>query len=196
MSFEARFADVTQLIVSLHNVSPERLTALRGRLQHLQKLNFPPGINTGRGRPAEYGARQILLLVLALELIVLGAAPERAAAVMRDQEDRVRAAVRKALEDIGNETADSERTVFLRLEPVALFDRDPNLGFGALPEIAQFLRKTALLDGFWRHALVNLSGLIDYAAKWAANVGEEGGRVFCSDLEEWSRTPSEKRHVN
>lgn len=58
------------------DVSSGRTIAFRGRLQHLQRLEFPTGTRTGRGRAAAYGWLQIVQLMVALDLIDLGLAPE------------------------------------------------------------------------------------------------------------------------
>jgi hypothetical protein len=67
----------------MHGVAPARVGALKGRLQHFQRLGFPAGVNTGRGKPAEYGVSAILRIVVAFELLQLGLMPERAVGIMR-----------------------------------------------------------------------------------------------------------------
>lgn len=184
--FVARFAEVSGMIARVHQVPDDRSTALRGRLQHLQKLRFPPGVNTGRGRPVEYGAVQIVLLVLALELIVLGVPPERVVTALSEEESRIRPAINLVLAE-ANKDIESAQAVFLRIQPQALFEGDPNIGFATVEEMAKMLRQTSMLDGFWRHALVNLTGLVDYCSRWAEEVGPADGRSqFLADLAAWN----------
>lgn len=61
----------------VHRIPDERRPAFVGRLQHLQKRGFPPGVNTGRGRAATYHAEHAFLLGVALQLNELSVSPER-----------------------------------------------------------------------------------------------------------------------
>lgn len=183
MAFTARYSDVAQLIAAAHSVPPERLTALRGRLQHFQKLRFPPGVNTGRGKPAEYGAEQVLLIVLALEFVAMGITPDRATRVLREKEPNVAAAAHLALDE---RRKDEPEPIFIRLEPAALFDEDPGFGYATASSIERFLRVSTHLTGFTRHALVNLSTIIDHIAEWAAGRSPKGEDDFTSALREWA----------
>jgi hypothetical protein len=67
-------------------VAPECMSTFRGRLQHLQRQkSFPDGVNTGKGKKAVYGWRQLLQLTVALDLIDLGLTPEVAVERVRSQ---------------------------------------------------------------------------------------------------------------
>lgn len=50
--------------------------AFRARLQHLQRNHFPTGVNTGKGKRAIYGWRQLIQLSVALDLIEAGFTPD------------------------------------------------------------------------------------------------------------------------
>lgn len=76
MDFPLSQSGLLSLLTHLHEVAEDRQTALRGRLQHFQRLRFPPGVNTGRGKPAAYGAGSILSLSVAFEMLQLGMLPE------------------------------------------------------------------------------------------------------------------------
>lgn len=55
---------------------PVPTIAFRARLQHLQRSHFPTGVNTGKGKRAVYGWRQLLQLSVALDLIEAGFTPD------------------------------------------------------------------------------------------------------------------------
>lgn len=59
-------------------IADEHRTAFASRLKNIQRLRYPPGINTGRGVAATYRAEHVLLLGLTVELLQLGLTPERA----------------------------------------------------------------------------------------------------------------------
>lgn len=82
--FSLSYSAVESLIAGLHEVMPNRHSALRARLKHLKRLGFPTGVNTGRGVPAQYGADSVIHLLLAFELIQLGLTPERAVNLLRE----------------------------------------------------------------------------------------------------------------
>lgn len=186
MESAARYSEVSRLVARLHGVGEERMTALRGRLQHLQKLGFPPGVNTGRGRPAEYGPGQVLALILVLEFIAVGIPPERAVRVLRQKEAEVKKATRLALAGLLDEEAEA---VFVRLEPAALFDEDPAFGYATAAKLEEFLRISTHLTGFTRHVLINLTALLRHLVEWAAdrNLGTE--EDFVQALEIWATRP-------
>lgn len=72
------FAQAAQLLEFAHQIDVKHSDAFRARLKHLQRLGFPSGINTGKGKAAQYGWRELFLQFVALELIELGLTPERA----------------------------------------------------------------------------------------------------------------------
>lgn len=72
------FADVEDALARFHTISDEKRSAFANRLKHLQRRGFPPGVNTGRGRAADYAPHHVFLLAVALELNQLGAGPEAA----------------------------------------------------------------------------------------------------------------------
>ncbi|WP_146001636.1 hypothetical protein [Sphingobium sp. CFD-2] len=53
-------------------IHPDRLGTLRARIKQLQKLQFPPGVNVGRGTKMAYSGAHLFQLVSAFELINLG----------------------------------------------------------------------------------------------------------------------------
>lgn len=74
-------------------VPEDRRSALLGRFQHLQRLSLIEGINPGRGVAAEYGAHQVLIIMLAFQMLQLGLTPERAVNTIKQNQDRVRLAI-------------------------------------------------------------------------------------------------------
>lgn len=72
------FKEIEAIFATRYGIEEKRLSPFRGRLQHLQRLKFPEGINTGKGKKAEYGWKQFAQLSLALDLIDLGYSPEKA----------------------------------------------------------------------------------------------------------------------
>lgn len=53
-------------------VHPDKLPTLRSRIKQLQRLQFPPGVNVGRGAKMDYSGEHLFMLVTAFELIGAG----------------------------------------------------------------------------------------------------------------------------
>ena len=68
--------DLNGLVRARFDVDEERSGALRSRFQHLQRLSFPNGVNTGRGKKVDYGWWETLQVCLAFELIDQGLSPD------------------------------------------------------------------------------------------------------------------------
>jgi len=94
---ELTFNQVEAVFTDRFAIPADKAVAFRGRLQHLQRLNFPTGVNTGRGKKASYGWMQIIQLMVALDLIDLGITPDVAARGVRRGTDRLLGAVSKVI---------------------------------------------------------------------------------------------------
>lgn len=79
--------EVLAILFSKHGIERSNKVAFQGRLQHIQRLGFPPGINTGKGRPARYTWRELLLLGLVFEYLEIGSTPDRCIAEIIKFED-------------------------------------------------------------------------------------------------------------
>lgn len=71
-------------------VPDERRSAFLGRFQHLQRLRLIEGINPGRGKAAEYRPNQVMVILLAFQMLQLGLSPERTVNVIKMNQDRIR----------------------------------------------------------------------------------------------------------
>lgn len=76
------FSDLLNAFAELHCVADNKRPAFIARLQHMQKMKFPPGTNAGRGRAAKYRAEHALLVAIALELNQFGLTPDKATKII------------------------------------------------------------------------------------------------------------------
>lgn len=81
------FSAVETLFSIRHSIADESALAFRGRLQHFQRSGFPEGINTGKGRRAQYGWAQLFQLAYAFDLVELGQPPEVASRIILENFD-------------------------------------------------------------------------------------------------------------
>ncbi|QJB68040.1 hypothetical protein [Parasphingorhabdus halotolerans] len=92
-----QYADAFAILAEKHDISINKEVAFRGRLQHFQRLNFPSGVNTGKGNPAKYGWRELFLLALALEYLEIGSTPERSVQEISKFEDNLTIGIAKVV---------------------------------------------------------------------------------------------------
>jgi hypothetical protein len=121
VTFALSYAQVARLLALIHDIDPEeRGVAFRGRLQHFQRLKYPPGVNTGRGKPAAYSAGQVTQLAIALELTQLGISPERAVTILNNNAESLVTAIRAAVYWLNTDHGEGQGSMVLYLDPAAL----------------------------------------------------------------------------
>lgn len=70
--FALSFGRLEAVLSTYFRIDPERSGTFRARIKQLQRLNFPSGVNVGRGVKFEYGLDHALKLIVALEFMALG----------------------------------------------------------------------------------------------------------------------------
>jgi hypothetical protein len=66
---------VEEILARLNAIDEAGRVAFRARIKHFQRLGFPPGSNTGKGRPASHSAVTLLQLIFAFDLTQAGLPP-------------------------------------------------------------------------------------------------------------------------
>lgn len=183
VTFALTYKQAFDFLKFAHLIPDDRQVALRGRLQRLQKLGFPKGTNTGKGRAAQYGPEQLVWLAVAFELLEIGLTPERAANVVQRNADRIREATGAAVK---TQFDGDKGTVMLVLDPEALFvpDSPQSLGDAAVVTF-KYLHSSDLAEifkslrpgQFKRLALIDHTRVVALLAQWSheqeiASVGE------------------------
>lgn len=87
------FKQVEAVFLERFGISEDRAGAFRSRLQHLQRLGFPEGVNTGRGKRAAYEWRHVIQLMVGLDLIDLGLTPDAAVHLVKRNTPKLTEAV-------------------------------------------------------------------------------------------------------
>ena len=75
---------VEDALARIYRVASDKRVAFRSRIKHFQRLRFPPGTNTGKGKPASFTFNQFMKLTLAFELVQSGLAPSTASIVVAE----------------------------------------------------------------------------------------------------------------
>lgn len=184
------FAEVEAALAQLNSIASTSRSAFANRLKHLQRKGFPPGVNTGRGKAASYGAEHVVQLALALELISFGYSPEKAIAVMRQS-------VVAVAEGIDRVT-DFNETILCNFQPNGLSDLQDKVEFDEDELPLQWLTADQALEGIGvithtqsagaRIALFSLSGVVSLCASFMTwDRTSEDRREFFDQLNSWAR---------
>lgn len=74
------FKSVEEVLWDVFDVAEHKRVSFRSRIQQLQKLKLPWGVNVGRGGRALYSIQQVLEMVLYFDLFEAGVSPSALAA--------------------------------------------------------------------------------------------------------------------
>lgn len=179
------------LFASINAIRPDKRIAFKARLKHLQRLGFPPGVNTGTGRSANYGAGEIYQLGIALELLQLGLSPERAVRLVSGNIEVLKNAGRTALAELINQSKDY--AMFLIFDPSGLAELSEQMAedeaswtltYGGPAKIRELL--PIFIEEARRASIMNVSLLIDGVRDTLeAQHSREAADTFVADLEDW-----------
>lgn len=85
------FSQASFLISLVAGVKSDRAQTFQSRMKQWQKSGFPEGTRVGKGVKAEYGATQILQLVMLVKLLRVGLTPDRAQTLVLTAWPRIKA---------------------------------------------------------------------------------------------------------
>lgn len=187
-----------ELAADTVNVPQERRSALLGRFQHLQRLKLIEGINPGRGKAAEYRAHQILIILIALQMLQLGMTPERAVDLIHRHDADIRKAITLAVASKDSTIA----TSLMWFDPAILSPQldgveDPaatTFGYAGMDSGLYVLMDFFLFNRVDRAAFIGVSGTLWRAVRSLDGrdllsddevIGERG-RSFLASLRAWS----------
>ncbi len=183
MSFPLAHGDLLSVLLKIYGLPETNRVAMRGRLQHAQKMGFPPGANTGKGRPAKYHAGEVLALGLMFELFQFGITPERAVSLLQYSAKQTIDAFNVAYDIFKRKLHDR---AFAIVFPQEL---DRALGKGGSPALI-----VTTSSGFFlgdrmergpRFAAVNVSALLDDVLEAAQSLDLTTREEFREDLRLW-----------
>lgn len=200
------YGQIEALVGELHGIAPRRMSALRARLKHFKRLGFPPGVNTGRGRPAEYGPGQIVNVLFAFQLLELGFAPERSKLFLARIRSIIAIVVRNAAHGRLKRSGDSESVdFFLCLDPRALMSLEVGLAAADFSgdETAYWRNSNDLAEGLLdengssiRQSILNVSRLLGRAAGYLEEREIIECGAFYRALREWATDSEFDQVVN
>ncbi len=115
-------AVVEDALARLYRVASDKRVAFRSRIKHFQRLRFPDGTNTGKGKPAAFSFSQYMQLLLAFELVQSGLSPTTAAMVVGEWWINFYKAFARTMVDDDNVLSDPEEFTCRDLMFMIYFD--------------------------------------------------------------------------
>lgn len=94
---ELTFKQVETIFAERFGIEGARAVKFRARLQYLQRNEIPSDVNTGKGARASYGWKQVIQLMVALDLLDLGLPSEIAIRRVKQNSDQLIAAIRRVV---------------------------------------------------------------------------------------------------
>lgn len=197
MDFSLSRSAMLDLVALTIGVPFAKRSALLGRFQHLQRLKLIEGINPGRGKAAEYGAHQIVVILIAFQMLQLGLTPERTVSVIKGNAERIRKAIGLAVTYKAGEIG----TSMIWFDPAVLSPSVEGFGdpaastfdFADAAKGMEALMSFFILGEAQRAAFIGVSGTLknvvgmlddDYEQSGKTKIGEKGG-AFMQSLRNW-----------
>ena len=178
--FPWSFAMVQNFFVWRYEVPDSRRTALRGKLQNLQKFGIPSDVNTGRGRPAKYGLGQIIELSIAMEMMDLGFPPDSVVTILRSEMTLIMEALNVKAEELpkyyGEEGPRPALIVISAFAKSHFFPRRRSVQIMTPNEFAEGLLKDDLPVTF-PVAIIDLQKVLFQLKDWFAMYHPNGKRL-------------------
>jgi len=194
--------ELNGLVRAKFDIGEDRKGALRSRFQHLQRLKFPAGVNTGRGKKVDYGWWETLQVCLAFELIDQGLSPDLVIAMISNNLDGIEfgaAVFTMLLEDssapaelISRQKMPDGQGCFLYCAANALANfKVESEGFQGF--MAFYGEDELVRDNEFRHLLdssngtfVNLGNIIMHILNYRATALDEGLDAVVADFLAWA----------
>jgi hypothetical protein len=170
----ASYAEVVKVLGELYRADEEAVRGpLRGRVQNLQKLHIPLGLQVGKGRKIDYQREQIYQLMFCMELAEMGLTPSQIALIVRGFWENVFAS--EFRNEVAAQSQNNDRILVLFLNQMSatwdptLRDTPPSLKNHPLAvelPLTRVIRTNANrleqdLAGSWRRlSLINISELV------------------------------------
>lgn len=149
------FGKVEALLSTYFRIDPDRAGTFRARLKQLQRLNFPQGVNVGRGTRFEYETEHVIKLTFAFELLAVGLPAKLVTEIVEKGWERIAVAVQLVVGDwIG--APYPEEDVYCIFAPDLLIDSS-SLSEATLVYEKEAFMDAASNDGFTPAAILSIN---------------------------------------
>jgi hypothetical protein len=185
---ELTYRQLEAILAAYMAVHPDKIGTFRSRLKQLQRLEFPAGVNIGRGVRMTYTASHLLQLAVAFELIGTGLAAKAATDLVNAFWDRFEAAFGRAQEMLlfGDDAA-----TFVQIEsrpPVPSdVDADQIVSVHDLTSLTRVLSWPYAKPSRAAMQVIRADHLLSRINRFASDVGQVADPQFAKELIQWAK---------
>ncbi len=185
-----------ELTLASHlQIHPDKVPTLRSRIKQLQRLQFPPGVNVGRGSKMEYTGEHLFMLVTVFELIGFGLPAQTACNLVKDHWSHFAAGYSLAALQERRSTKDKPDQVLAILWMQSLHEIQFSAGWGdVLPSSLKVCDETAAkrelrpydFDHHYTRLFLSLGKLLARVVKIAKEqAGVKDASIYDDDFHPW-----------
>lgn len=190
---EFGFSVVADVLGDGHMIRDNARLAFSARLKHFQRLGFPEGINTGRGRAATYHIGHLIHLAIALELAQLGVTPERAVDYVSDNRAEVAAIAAKAAHSVFSDSGEGYVLAFQPSHLLPLMFNAPDhtekiLLFKSFSDVAEITSPGRLARNMPRFAYANLTYMFSWLISYLSAALKVESEDVLQAIDRWCST--------
>ncbi|MGB5725257.1 MAG: hypothetical protein WBM39_12675 [Parasphingorhabdus sp.] len=189
---EFTYKEIQEILAQKHRIAHANQTAFRGRIQHMQRLGFPTGVNTGKGKRVSYTWRELLLMALAFEYLEIGSTPDRSIAEIIKIEDMLLAGLSKVILATEQPEGSDQSKHFLFAELSALLTLKAEDSWHQQCKILSFADITQILsvDGndAYRspYAIVDLRQFLGGIFTSVLDICGLNNQIIAKDIKSWA----------
>lgn len=191
---ELSYRQLEATLAAYLNVHPEKIGTFRSRMKQLQRLEFPVGVNIGRGVRMTYSADHLLQLAVAFEIIGTGLAAKAATDLVTKYWVRFQAAFGRAHSRLGYRE-DFQTFVCVAGQP-------PVLPEGSTGDVVSVHDLTSLTEGVLCFPgpesssragmqILRADYLLERINRLARDVGQVSRPKWSSEYGQWSKARDE-----
>ncbi|OAO01661.1 hypothetical protein A8B75_14975 [Sphingomonadales bacterium EhC05] len=189
VTMKLQYSQIIAMLSGRHRIASESMIAFKARLKHFQKLGFPEGTNTGKGKKAEYGWDELIQLATALEMLEIGMTPEKAVTALLPAKDELLAEVAKFTQVFENHRP--EHICFLCIDLLALAPLRIDKSVGPVVNVfdahslSDLVQDSPLSYPFGSVSIINMSQLLMELAELASIHTDLELAAILIDLKLW-----------
>ena len=189
---EFTYKEIQEILTQKHHIADANRTAFRGRIQHMQRLGFPTGVNTGKGKRVPYTWRELLLMALAFEYLEIGSTPDRSIAEIIKIEDMLLAGLSTVIlaAEQPNDSDQDKHFLFAELSALLTLKAEDNwhqqckiLSFGDIKQILSSDGNDAYRSPY---AIVDLRQFLGGIFTSVLDVCGLNNQIIAKDIKLWA----------
>lgn len=192
------YRQLEAILAAYLGVHPDKVSTFRSRMKQLQRLEFPHGVNIGRGVRMTYTAEHLLQLAVAFEVLGTGLAAKAATDLVSSHWPKFQAAIGRASKRLAY---GSDFETFVQIS-----GQGPTEGQGVLDRSVcvhdlksftnQVLRNPDPISGKRAgHLLIRIDYLLSRITRLASDVGQVHDARWTREYSQWSEERDQNQQI-